>query len=190
MRLEEIKDWTEDNAKAIADALTLGRFVCVFLILACALTTSKYLLPWVIALILVGWTTDILDGRMARLDKSGAHSWVGDHDFAVDMALIYSGLVYLVAAGFLPFWPFFAYGIYALLSALVWTKKSVMMAMAAPMAAAPIVVAFVHRPAWGWIFLGWIALALSLNWRRFTGVVGGFISDMEDRHGEEDGFSH
>lgn len=180
MRIEEIRDWTDENAKAIADALTLARLVCVFLILSCALAASRHLLPFVVFLTLVGWTTDILDGRMARRDKSGARTWVGDHDFAVDMGMIYSGLVYLISARFLPFWPFLAYGIYAATCALIWTKRSVMMGQAAPIAAAPIVVAFVHEPFWGWVFLCWIAVALALNWRRFLGVVGGFISDMEN----------
>jgi len=186
MRFEEIREWTEDNAKAIADALTLSRLACVFLVLVCALTASRHLLPWVILLTLVGWTTDILDGRMARMDRKGAPTWVGDHDFAVDMGLIYSGLVYLVTTGYLPFWPFFAYGLYASLSALVWTRRSVMMAMAAPIAAAPIVVAFAHQPFWGWVFLGLIALALFLNWGRFKDVVRGFITDMENRLGEDE----
>ncbi len=180
MRLEEIRAWTDENAKAIADVLTLIRLVCVFLILICALTTSRHLLPLVILLTLVGWTTDILDGRMARRDKSGTRTWVGDNDFAVDMGLIYSGLVYLISARFLPFWPFLVYGIYAATCALIWTKRSVMMGQAAPIAAAPIVVAFAHEPFWGWVFLCWIAVALALNWRRFLGVVGGFISDMEN----------
>lgn len=180
MRENSLREWALSNAKSIADLLTGLRFFCALVIVFCALTASPHLLPLVVIFTIIGWTTDILDGRMARMDSMGRRTWIGDHDFAVDMVLIYSGLLYFIAADYLPFWPFFCYGIYAAVTAFVWTKKSVMMAVAAPVASLPLVFSLIHYPLWGWVFLGWIVLALVANWRRFTGIVGGFIEDMED----------
>lgn len=180
MKAYGVRGWVVDNAKAIADGLTGVRFFIGLLIVVCAIIADRGLLPLVVALTLIGWTTDVLDGKMARMDRKGKKTWVGNMDFATDMILIYSGLLYFVAAGYLPFWPFFCYGIYAAVTAFIWTKKSVMMAVAAPIAGAPIVLAFAHYPLWGWVFLGWIAVDLILNWSDFTGEISEFIEDVEE----------
>jgi hypothetical protein len=181
MKENGIKDWTLANAKTIADVLTGVRFCCSFLIILCAIIASPHLLPLVVALTLIGWTTDVLDGKMARRDRSGRKTWIGDMDFATDMIMIYSGLIYFITAGYLPFWPFFSYGIYAAVTAFIWTKKSVMMAVAAPIAAVPIIFSFIHYPIWGWVFLGWIAIDLTLNWADFTAEIGEFVVDVESK---------
>jgi len=181
MRYVGFREWIVLNAKAIADVLTAARLTLAFFIIICALFAEQSLLSLVVALTLIAWTTDVLDGNMARRDPSGRRTWIGDNDFAVDMILIYSGLLYFIAAGFLPFWPFFFYGIIAAAAAIIWTKKSVMMAFAAPMAAVPIIFSFLNSPLWGWVFIGWIITALALNWSRFSDVVGDFIRDVEER---------
>jgi hypothetical protein len=55
-----------------------------------------------------------------------------------------------------------------------------MMAVAAPIAATPIIFSFIYIPVLGWIFIGWIALDLLLNWPRFAREVKEFIEDMEE----------
>jgi phosphatidylglycerophosphate synthase len=180
MRYSGLRDWVIINAKTIADVLTFARLTLALLIIVCALFAEPSILPLVVALTLIAWTTDVLDGNMARRDPRGRRTWIGDNDFAVDMILIYSGLLYFITAGFLPFWPFFAYGIIAAAAAIIWTRQSVMMAFAAPMAAVPIIFSFLNSPMWGWVFIGWIISALTLDWSRFKDVVGDFIRDVED----------
>lgn len=180
MREGGIRDWALENAKTIADMLTGVRFFLAFLILLCAFFAEASLLPLVLCLTILGWTTDVIDGRMARMDPEGRITLIGELDFATDMFMIYAGLLYFITAGFVPFWPFFCYMIYAGTSAVIWTKKSFIMAQAAPIAAMPIILSFLHAPAWGWIFLGWIALALAFNWKRFTQEIGEFIQDVEE----------
>ncbi|RJP29318.1 MAG: CDP-alcohol phosphatidyltransferase family protein [Actinobacteria bacterium] len=174
------KAWAIENAKVIADVLTGVRFFLSLLIVLCAILADRGLLPLVVCLTLIGWTTDVLDGKMARMDSSGKKTWIGDMDFATDMIMIYSGLLYFIAAGYLPFWPFFFYGIYAAVTAFIWTKKSVMMAVAAPVAAVPIILSFVHYPIWGWVFVGWIAVDLIINWSDFTSEISEFIGDVDE----------
>ncbi|MBC7247579.1 MAG: CDP-alcohol phosphatidyltransferase family protein [Actinobacteria bacterium] len=179
MKEENARGWALENAKVIADLMTGVRFFLSLLIVICALFAEPSLLPLVVCLTLLGWTTDVIDGKMARMDPYGRRTWIGDRDFAVDMVLIYSGLLYFITAGFVPFWPFLFYMAFAAATAIVWTKKSVMMAVAAPIAAMPIVFSFLHARLWGWVFLGWIALALLCNWKRFVREIGEFIEDVE-----------
>jgi phosphatidylglycerophosphate synthase len=179
--MDGIKERAIENAKTIADVLTVTRLFMGFLIVICAFFAEKSLLSLVVALTLIGWTTDIFDGRMARLDPSNRKTLIGAMDFAIDLTLIYSGLLYFIAAGFVPFWPFLFYAIYAAIIGIIWTKKSVMMAVAAPMAAMPIVFSFTDTPVWGWVFLGWIILALIVNWSRFKEEIREFIQGVENR---------
>ncbi len=179
MREHGIREWAEENAKIIADLFTGVRFFLAVLIFLCAVFGEPSLLPLVVCLTLLGWTTDVVDGKMARMDPHERRTWVGDMDFAVDMFMVYSGLLYFITAGFVPFWPFLFYMLYAGVTAMIWTKKSVVMAQAAPIAAMPVIFSFLHAPLWGWIFVGWIALALVFNWRRFTAEIREFIQDVE-----------
>ncbi len=180
MRGDNSRSWAVENAKVIADFMTGTRFFLSLLIVICALFAEPSLLPLVVCLTLLGWTTDVIDGKMARRDPYGRRTWIGEMDFATDLILIYSGLLYFITAGYLPFWPFFFYGMYAAVTGLVWTKKSVMMAVAAPIAAVPIIFSFVHYPALGWVFLGWIALHLLVNWSDFTSEIREFISGLRE----------
>lgn len=178
MKEDNLRGWAIDNAKVIADALTAIRFFIALLIVMCAFFADRSLLALVVTLTIMGWTTDVIDGKVARMDPSGRNTWIGDRDFATDMLLIYSGLLYFITADFLPFWPFLSYGVFAAMTAIAWTKQSVMMAVAAPIAATPIVFAFIYAPVWGYVFIGWIVLALVLNWSRFLREIGEFIEDV------------
>jgi len=176
-----LRERAVENAKVIADVLTGVRFFMALLIIICAVFAEQSLLSLVVTLTLIGWTTDVIDGKMARLDPYGRRTWVGDMDFATDMIMIYSALLYYVTAGFVPFWPFLFYYVFAGTTAIIWTKKSVIMAVAAPIAAMPIVFSFLYEPVWGWIFVGWIVFALALNWSRFTREITEFIEDVEEK---------
>ncbi len=165
--------------KVIADALTVTRFFISFLILICAHLGNKDLLGLVIFLVLAGWTTDVIDGNFARSDTSGRKSWIGDHEFLADLGIMYATLIYIISAGFLPTLPLFLYCLYVAMVALVWMNKAYVMAVSAPVSAAPIIVAFVHKPVWGWLFLAWIAVTLGLNWDRFKEEVHTFIRDVD-----------
>lgn len=174
-----IRESLKDRLKVIADALTVARSCIALLILLCALSAARGLLPLVILLVLAGWTTDVLDGRLARAGDAGRKTWVGDHEFLADLGLMYSSLLYFMAAGFLPFLPYFLYMLYAAAVALAWMNMSYVMAVSAPVAASAPIMAFVHARPLGWLFLAWIALHLLCNWGRFRREVADFISGVE-----------
>ncbi|HDS29302.1 MAG TPA: CDP-alcohol phosphatidyltransferase family protein, partial [Candidatus Acetothermia bacterium] len=78
----------------IPDLLTLSRAVIAASILALGLV-GRPALEAVILLTILGWTTDIFDGRLARrLDKPP--TWIGEREFVFDMLMVFSGLCYLV----------------------------------------------------------------------------------------------
>ncbi len=175
-----LREALRENARAAADALTLLRFLIALAIIVCALSASAGLLPAVILLVLAGWTTDALDGNLARADHSGRKSWVGDHEFLADVALMYSSLLYFMSAGYLPFLPYFLYIIYAAAVAALWMNMSYVMAVSAPVAASAPIMAFVHARPLGWAFLLWLAAHLLCNWKRFRQEVSDFIRGVEN----------
>jgi phosphatidylglycerophosphate synthase len=134
---------------------------------------------WIVVLLMMaGWTTDILDGRLARRYRTEP-SWIGRHEFSFDMAMVFASLFYLVGARFIPVLPAAIYVVVAALCIITFRSKSVTMAFAFPVVALPLVVAYFNEPFAAWIYVIWIGLALLTDWRRFKGVVLEFIANAK-----------
>lgn len=172
--------------KKLADLLTASRALIAILIVALSLEGKKAL-PGVIVLIIIGWTTDIFDGRLARRarnedptkSRSNETTWLGEHDFLLDMMMVFAGLVYFTFSGFVSL-PLAL--IYTTIAAIfiLWSSgsKSVAELFAFPLAALPLIIAYQEASWAAYAYLIWILLALILCWERFTGVVREFIADM------------
>ncbi len=170
--------------KKIPDLLTLSRGLIAAAILALGLVERLGLLgqsalTTVLLLTMLGWTTDIFDGRLARkYDKPP--TWVGEKEFAFDMAMVFAGLCYLVLSRFIPFVPAVIYVMVAAAFMAYFRSKMVTMSFATPLVALPLVVAYFEAPhALIW-FIVWIVAALAFDWRRFTGVVREFIHNAKN----------
>jgi phosphatidylglycerophosphate synthase len=159
------------------DLLTASRGVIATVIVGLSLA-GKGALDWVIVLTIIGWTTDILDGRIARRQNKGP-SWVGEHEFAFDMIMVFSCLLYLVMAGFVPVLPAAIYVAVAALFIVLCQSKSVTMSFAFPLVVLPLFVACYEAPHAAYTYIAWIVLALIYDWRRFFGVVREFITNMK-----------
>ncbi len=167
------------RGKDIADLLTLSRvFIAAVILVAAWTRDQQYLVP-VVLLTMVGWTTDILDGRLAGADAAPRKSWIGDHEFIADMLMVYAGMAYFMFAGFVPVLPFALYALFSAGAARIWMSKSYTMAVASPVVAMPLIFSFVHAPFLAWVFLGWILLAMTLFWGRFKREVREFIEGVE-----------
>jgi len=161
--------------KRIPDVLTFSRGV-----IACAVFTLGFVgraaLEAVIVLTIIGWTTDILDGRIARRIKKPP-TWIGDQEFTFDMLMVFSGLCYFVMAGFIDALPAVMYCIAAAVCIGAFRSKMVTMSFATPLVALPLIVSYFEAPHALLWYLAWIAAALALDWKRFKGVVREFIEN-------------
>ncbi len=164
--------------KRIPDLLTLSRGLIAIIIALLGLVGPDAL-ESVILLIIVGWTTDILDGRLARKYSKGS-TWIGEKEFTFDMVMVLGGLCYLVLAGFIPLIPAAIYVGVAALFIAYFRSKMVTMSFAFPIVALPLIIAYFNAPRAALIFIAWIILALLYDWKRFKGVVIEFIENAKE----------
>ncbi len=166
----------------IPDLLTASRGFVGLAILA-MIPAGADALPSVLWLLLLGWTTDLLDGRLARRFDL-LPSWIGEHEFEFDMSMVFCSAVYLVATGLVPRGPGTVYLVLACLLALLSYSraghflkfKALTMALAVPWVFGPFVLAYIRgEQTVAYMGLLWIALGLLFDWRRFTGVVEDFL---------------
>jgi hypothetical protein len=165
----------------IPDWLTASRLLIAFAILA-LIPLGPDALGAVAGLLLLGWTTDMVDGRLARRYEKGP-SWLGEHEFQIDMVMVLASAVFLIVTGLVPAELGLPYVGLALLLSLYTLRyrhflkfKSVTMLLAFPWVFTPFVIALFREPVAAYAGLGWMILALILDWRRFLGVVGDFLA--------------
>ncbi len=132
----------------------------------------------VIAALLIGWTTDVLDGPIARKDPNWRKNLIGDSDFLIDVALVVSILCYLTFSGFVSSRLALIYFLVASLFVFRYRSQAVTMAFMAPVDAFIIYVAWRDSNLWGWAIILWIIVILLFDWHRFTQVVDNFIQGM------------
>jgi phosphatidylglycerophosphate synthase len=169
--------------RRLPDVLTLSRGLIAAAILGLGFAEyfglfSESALSIVLLLTMIGWTTDIFDGRIARRYKK-TPTWVGEKEFAFDMIMVFSGLCYLVLSGLIPFVPAVIYTMVAAAFIAYFRSKMVTMSFATPVVALPLIVAYFKAPnALIW-YIVWIVGALVLDWRRFKCVVLEFIENTK-----------
>ncbi len=174
--------------KRVADGLTASRALIALLIVLLSLG-GKDALSWVIYLIILGWTTDVLDGELARralrrleereAQDEGEQTWLGEHDFALDMLMVYASFLYLTLVGYVP--PMWAFGYTLVAAAAIWGShgsKSVTEIFAFPLVALPLLIAYREGLWVAYAYIAWIVVMLVLFWGRFLGVVKEFIAGM------------
>jgi cardiolipin synthase len=91
-------------AKYAADFLTGLRPVLAAAIAVVGFVEGKSGLGTAILLLLVAWTTDWLDGPLARLSSGERRTWVGDHDLVFDIVVGVAVGLYLGVSGLAPLW--------------------------------------------------------------------------------------
>jgi hypothetical protein len=170
------------NAKQIADFVTLLRGTLGFGLVWLGLTEGAQGLQKAIFIMILAWTGDAVDGKIARRSKQTYQTWIGDHDLQFDMAVSFSLLVYLITSGFLNIWIASVY-------VLTWTfilwrwrnVKALGMLSQAPVYGYFILVALLELPNVGIWILVWIITVLIITWPRFPKeVVPGFLKGMRE----------
>ena len=170
------------DRRRLPDLLTACRALIALAILG-LIPAGPQALRSVTLLLLLGWTTDMLDGRLARrLDKGP--TWIGEHEFQFDMLMVLASAIYLVSVGLVPGGLGIAYLALAVplsLAVHLWGEeflkfKAFTMLVAFPWVFAPFIVAYFHERQAAYLGLLWMVVALLFDWRRFSGVVGDFLA--------------
>ncbi|MFC2108890.1 CDP-alcohol phosphatidyltransferase family protein [Candidatus Bipolaricaulota bacterium] len=163
--------------RKLPDLLTLSRGLVAVAIFSLGFVGARAL-EAVILLTILGWTTDIFDGRLARKYHKPP-TWIGEREFAFDMVMVFAGLCYLVMSGLINGWLALIYITVAAAFIAFFRSKMITMSFATPLVALPLIVASLRAPRAALWYLIWILGALALDWPRFRGVVGEFIENAK-----------
>ena len=168
-------------AKQVADMLTFTRAVIGVMFLWLGLTQGAQGLPQAVLLQTLAWTSDALDGPVARRSREYYHTWIGDHDLQVDMFVSAGLLGYLWASGFVST---IVAVVYVLISVVVFyflgdIERTLGMLSQAPIYGWFIWVAMRDAPLAGrWLIIYLVAIIV-VTWPRFPKeIVPGFLSGI------------
>lgn len=174
MLLEEIM------YRILADLLTASRLVFSSLMIWLGITRGADAFPDITWLLLAGWTTDSIDGYLARRDKSGRQTWLGCNEVTVDAIFLVSSFLYLALAGFVPWAICLIYLSVEGMLVAVFRARSLLIAMGAPLALLPPIIAIAQRSSLAWAYVGWGVLALAADGRGFFRRVRLFWDGLRD----------
>jgi phosphatidylglycerophosphate synthase len=169
-------------AKQVADLLTWLRAMIAFVFIWLGVSQGEFGLHVAIWMMIASWTTDILDGPLARMSLVSYQTWIGDYDLQVDIAVSVGLLGYLVMAGFASS----LVGVtYIVFWAMFFLRKGIPRSLGM-LVQAPVYIWFIwislrDLPEEGVWMLLWIATAVIATWPRFfTEVIPGFIDGFVD----------
>ena len=159
-------------AKQVADFITMIRAMLAFVFAWLGVTQGAEGLPIAAWLLITSWTSDALDGPIARRSRVQYSTWLGDHDLQVDMAVAAGLLVYMLEAGYLSL---VAGALYALVWVLIFYRwdvlRSLGMLFQAPIYTWFIFLALKEAPLYGYLLISWILAVVIITWPRFPNQV-------------------
>ncbi len=168
-------------AKQVADLITLSRALLPFVLAWIGLTRGADALPLAALLLVYSWTSDMLDGPIARRSRVYYHSWLGDHDLEVDMSVAAGVLVYLLASGYISLTIGFVYIAIWLLVFWRWgLQRSPGMLFQAPIYALMIWISLRDAFYYGVVQVFLVLAAVVVTWPRFPQeIVPGFLAGFD-----------
>ena len=155
-------------SKYFADFLTFSRLLLASCLAWLGWSRGVEGLQLAALLMILSWTSDVIDGILARRSQVLMRTWIGDHDLYFDMSVAIGLLIYLTAAGYINtslsivyilFWSFlfWRFGILSVLGKLLQT----------PIYAWFIFVTFRFEPVYGWIIVIFLLFVIGFTWPRF-----------------------
>jgi len=164
--------------KELADLLTCGRLFISFLILFLTFRHGSMALPLVLLSVLTGWITDIFDGPLARADKRGKKTWIGENDFLVDTIFSLSLFIYLAKSNLISK-SLILFLILVFLSYLLLRSYFLIMLFMAIVYGSTILIALLSFSFIGILMILYSLFAMIFDWKRFKLQVFQFIRGFE-----------
>lgn len=169
---------SEKVMKKLADLLTGLRFVLASLIVWITCTTSPEAGIRIIALLtLLAWTSDILDGPLARRAPEGRQTWLGAHDLAADLSLVFALALSLVMWRGAPIILLAGALIVCVLGWMAFHSLAPIQLGMGLVYGLFILMARRFEPVLGAVMLAWIGAAILLNSSRARTQVSIFLSE-------------
>ena len=141
-------------SRIISDTLTAVRFVLSGFITIMGMVVGPRALTAALILVLIGWFTDVFDGPVSRRRPDSRKTLLSRADFAADLALIYSFLLFVVITGLLPIWLALLYVVPGSAIAFKRPTQTTMMIISAPLFGVPLLVSFAVSLPLGICFVG------------------------------------
>lgn len=158
----------------VADLLTFSRLFIAVAVVLLGLFYGERVFRGVVLLLLAGWSTDILDGKLARMAKG--HTMLGGFDFLLDLLMVVSSFIYLSLSGFVSGRLALIYLFALTLVFVMFHSKSVLMLLIAPLTFLPFFIAYQHDHAVFLIACVWALIAFCFERKRFFGVIAEFAA--------------
>ena len=160
----------------LADLLTLSRIGIAGVVIYLGLTRGATAFPYVVALVILAWVTDGLDGPLARRGRHPTR--FGKYEFVADVALTWATFGYLTLAGFIPWVLALVYTLLAMVVVALAQRKSVMVAFMRPIDLTSGLIALRHAPELTLFFLAWLVGLGLVHWRRTQQRVITWLRDL------------
>ena len=150
----------------IADLLTTSRLVIALLIPLLGMRAGWGALEEIVVLTLVGWTTDTIDGHLARRSGRSQPSWIGRNEALIDGMMVLAMLAYLAMLGVISPRLVLIYAISAATLIVLTRSRLVAVLLETPPTVLLPVVALQTRPILGWAYVAWGLASVFLDRRR------------------------
>ena len=167
----------------IADFFTFLRILYSFYIIYLGLFNAGNFHIYFYA-ILIGWTTDILDGYLARLLKKEGK--LGKYDFQVDLFFEWSFFFYLYKFKYVNPTIFILYNIIFLFLIFFLPSKTLLMSLQALVTFTPFIIVLLNYNDLRIVTFFWLIINLFLFHKRFFNVIKEYIEGLPSSEPKEE----
>ena len=169
--------------KCLADILTCSRILISGLLAWIGWSQGADGLQLASILLLTSWTSDILDGSLARRSRVQYSTWIGDYDLYFDMSVAAGLLVFLTASNLINLSISI---IYVLCWIFLFSRFGILSALGklfqAPIYGWFLVITFQNEPLFAWLMVIFLLLALIFTWPRFSqDTVPSFVTGFDNK---------
>jgi cardiolipin synthase len=169
--------------KYLADFLTCSRILISGLLAWIGWSQGAYGLQLASILMLASWTSDVLDGSLARRSRMLYSTWIGNHDLYFDLAVAAGLLIFLTASNFIN--PSISI-IYFLCWIFLFSRFGILSALGklfqVPIYGWFIIVTFQSEPLFAWLMMIFLLLVVIFTWPRFPqDTVPSFVTGYDNK---------